>query len=157
MTSPSSKDPILVRWPTDPTMTPAAEYSCTCNPMGSLEKLPLLHAIIDRPRGSFIGRVLTISCQIIISLSIVLLPKRILERIVTVLQCFDCIGFLLIFCVEALFPALNRLIWGEVWQRPSAICERSCAFSASRRRSSASKSSQSLGVYCLTAVCTFKQ
>ena len=112
------------------------QYGCHCHPMGSLEKLPLLHAVLDRTAGSFIGRVFTLVYQIAIALSVILLPMAILEGMVTILECIDCIGFLLVCCVEVLLPSLNRLFWGEVGHMPPACCDRSSAAFAPRSFSS---------------------
>lgn len=109
---------------------------CHCHPVGNLERLPLLHAVLDRAAGSFIGRAFTPLCKIAISLSVILLPTIILQKAVTILECIDCIGFLLVCCIEVLLPSLNRLIWADAGHIPQACRNRSRATIAPRRRSS---------------------
>ncbi len=136
MSSPSSED--LTFGPRSTSLTSASppEHGCQCHPVGNLERLPLLHAVLDRAAGSSIGRAFALLCQIAIMLSVILLPKIILQKAVTILECIDCIGFLLICCIEVLLPSLNRLIWGNVGHVPQACCDRSRATIAPRRRSS---------------------
>lgn len=140
MDTPGSDEVALGRWSIIPMSLQQPQYGCHCHPMGSLEKLPLMHAILDRTANKFFGRFLTVLSQIVISLSTSLLPQWILEKLTVVLECLDCIGFLLVCCVEVLFPSLNRLIWGRVGERPSACCDRSNAALCSRLPSSIGKS-----------------
>ena len=95
------------------------QYGCHCHPMGNIERLPLLHAILDRTAGSFVGHVLTLDCQILISLSAILLPTALLRCIIPILECIDCMGFLIVCCIEVLLPSLNRLIWGDMGPLPA--------------------------------------
>ena len=80
--------------------------------MTSLERPPLLHAVLDRTAGSFVGQVFILIYQIIVSLSSILLPATVVQRLMAVLERFDCIGFFLVCCIEVLLPSLNTLIWG---------------------------------------------
>jgi hypothetical protein len=136
MSSPSSEDLTFGPRTTSLSSASPPEHECLCHPMGNLERLPLLHAVLDRAAGSFIGRAFTLIFQIAISLSVILLPTIILQKTVTILECIDCIGFLLICCIEVILPSLNRLIWGDVGHIPQACCDRSRAMIAPRRRSS---------------------
>lgn len=136
MSSPSSEDLAFGPGSTSLSSASPPEHGCHCHPMGNLERLPLLHAVLDRAAGSFIGRAFALLCQIAVSLSAILLPTIILQKAVTIFECIDCIGFLLICCIEVLLPSFNRLIWGDVGHIPQICCDRSRATIAPRRRSS---------------------
>lgn len=136
MSSPSSEDLAFGPRTTSLLRSSPPEQECHCHPVGNLERLPLLRAVLDRAAGSLIGRAFTLQCQIAISLAAILLPTIILQKAVTILECIDCIGFLLICCIEVLLPSWNRLIWGDAGHIPQACCDRSRATIAPQRRSS---------------------
>lgn len=120
MSCPSCEVLYFVPDPIFPSSAPPSYYGCRCFPMGDLERLPLLHAILDRTARSFVGRVLRLVFQIAISLSVILLPTAILQILVTTLECIDRIGFLLVCCVEVYLPSLNGLCWGDIQYIPPA-------------------------------------
>lgn len=136
MSSPSSEDLAFGPRKASRSRSSPPEHEWHCHPVGILERLPLLRAVLDRAAGSFIGRAFTFQCQIAISLAAILLPTIILQKAVTILECIDCIGFLLICCIEVLLPSWNRLIWGDVGHIPQACCDKPKATIAPRRRSS---------------------
>ena len=125
---------------------PLPQYGCHCHPTTSLERLPLLHAVLDRTAGSFVGQVFALICQIMVSLSSILLPATFIQRLMTVLECFDCIGFFLICCVEVLLPSLNTLIWGCNGCMSPACCDGASAALRPRRRSISSTAPPNLNL-----------
>ena len=132
--------------------TALPQYGCHCHPMTSLKRLPLLHAVLDRTAGSFIGQVFALICQIMVSLSSILLPTTIVQRLMTVLECFDCIGFFLVCCNEVLLPSLNTLIWGCTGCMPPARCDRA-SVALRPQRSSSGTAPRNLSLGTIRQVC----
>ena len=101
---------------------PLPQNICESCSLGKLGRLPLLHLVLDRLHGTFLGYVSVLYCRVFISAS-ALLPDSIYGRSLALLESLDSTAFLLVCCIEIAFPRLNLLIWGEVMRMPPKCCE----------------------------------